>query len=169
MEWPAPALDAAIAPTDRAIVHFEIDEIIDRLVGLGDNVFMTNYDDTTGVVKPQGAMMHLINFDVGIWSFSANGGLTTRMRLHQYLNEALGSAAGRVELNTVTDGGDGGIEILNYRGGRFVADKINDLNVHRMVDGQLSVRVFSRTPLADAIPGPAIEEIQQDPHLTIIG
>jgi hypothetical protein len=167
MEFPGPKLDDSKLPIRKSIIHFEIDDIVDRPVGLGDDPMEWNYD-VAGIVNPQWAAMHQINFDVGIWTSDDSGGTTARMRAKQELQRLFGFPPSVNALRAATNGGDGCVEIIRYTGGSFTLDTINDVRMYRMVNGELDVRVFSRTPLSDT-PGPAIEEIVQSPGLTIIG
>lgn len=168
MQFPAPQISVMKMPPKKTIIHFEADEIADRLIGLGDNFFALNYDNVTKTTNPQEAREMRLNFDVGIWSSDASGGLTARMRARQILMLLFGGSLASENLKEATDGGDGHLEILSFSGGRFVMDMQNDFRLYRMVDCSLEIRVFSRTPLLPE-GGPAIEEIFQDPNLTIIG
>jgi hypothetical protein len=168
MEFPGPALDERTMPFTKTLIHFEIDGIDSQLLGMGDNVFADNYNEEDQTVNPQDALLHVINFDVGVWASARSGGTTSRLRAWQTLRDIFGSPIAQDTFRTITDGGDGCVEILQYQGGRFVRDTVNDVPVYRTVDGQLEVRVFSRTPISDA-PVPAIEEIVQAPALTILG
>lgn len=170
MEFPAPILEKYQMPLKKTVIHFEVDDMPERLVGMGDNTFAMNYDALSQTVNPQEAREQRINFDVGVWASDESGGTTSRMRAKQILSTLFGGSQGITALRTVTDGGDGSVEILRYEGGRFAIDTINDVRVYRMVDAQLEVRVFSRTPISST-PAPAIEEILQEepPGLTIIG
>lgn len=168
MEFPGPALDNGDIPLKKTVIHFEIDDVMSQHVGMGDNIFADNYDVATQSVNPQIARRHQVNFDVGVWASALSGGLTARLRARQILDDLLGAANGQIAFRDFATGDDGYVEILNYTGGRFILDTINDVPVYRMIDGQLEVRVFSRTKLATAT-GPAIEEIDQVPNLTILG
>jgi len=168
MEFPAPIIEQRLMPFNKTIIHFEIDDMPERMIGMGDNVFRLNYDEPTETTNPQEAREQRINFDVGIWATDKSGGTTSRMRAKQILSNLFGGAQGFQALFDAANNDDGSVEILRYEGGRFAIDTINDVRVYRMIDAQLEVRVFSRTPLSST-PGPAIEEILQDPDLTIIG
>lgn len=169
MQFPAAQLEESMMPFRKALVHFEIDEIREAALGFGDNIIEDNYDPTSGV-DPQIARVHRINFDVGTWTSDASGGSTARIRLRQRLSVLFGGSIGYVKMLEATEEEEdsGGIEIMSYSGGRFVMDTINDLPVYRMVDCTLEVRVYSRTPRG-LIPWPAIEEVIQEPHLSIQG
>jgi hypothetical protein len=169
MEFPGAALDDSPNPLLKTLIHFEIDDARDMAVGIGENAFADNYNSTAHTVNPQYAGMHLINFDVGIWASAESGGLTARLRAKQILYDLLGAPSGQIAFHAYTDGGNGRVEIINYTGGRFITDSINDVPVYRMIDGQLVVRVFSRTKLVPAAAAPSIEEIDQNPNLTILG
>lgn len=168
MEFPGPAMDRSDMPLSKTVVHFEIDDMLERELGLGLNVFADNYDEATKTSNPQYARMHVLNFDVGIWASAKSGGITSRMRAKQVLEELFGSTPGQLKLREISDGGDGCVEIISFTGGRFIVDTINDVPIYRMIDGTLTVRVYSRTKLSDT-PGPTIEEIDQAPNLTILG
>lgn len=167
MEFPGPMLDRSELPLSKTVIHFEIDDILDSLIGLGDNKFADNYDSTAHTVNPQYARQHRVNFDVGVWASAKSGGVTSRLRAKQTLEEMFGAVNGQLNLRAASDGGDGYIEVISYTGGRMIMDTINDSPVYRMIDTALVVRVFSRTKLATTA-GPAIEEIIQDPNLEII-
>jgi hypothetical protein len=168
MEFPGAALDENNSmPMRKTIVHFEIDDIVDSPVSMGDEPMELNYDATAHTIDPQWAAMHVINFDVGVWASDASGGTTSRMRVRQILFDLFGRPHGITKLRQATDGGDGAIEILKYSGGAFTVDSISDVRVFRMINGELEVRVFSRTKRTNEI-APAIEEIDQAPGLTIL-
>jgi hypothetical protein len=170
MEFPGPDLDHRVMPFQRTIIHFEIDDIISQLVGLGDNVMRT---DEIGVVPdnfliPREAAMHRLNWDVGIWSTDASGGTTSRARAKQTLVQAFGMAGSINALRDFSDGGDGCLEIVGFSGGRFMGDRINDMGVYRMVECTLEIRVFSRSRAEDMEPMPAILSVLIDGDLFII-
>lgn len=166
MEFPGAALDESDNPLQRTLIHFEVDDPGDRILGLGENNFADNYHSGTNTVNPQYAGLHLINFDVGIWSSAKAGGTTARIRARQILYDLLGSPKGKMAIQDFTDGGDGRLEIIDYAGGQFSRDTINDIPIFRMINSSLTVRVFSRTKVAD-LPDPAIEGIDQAPQLSI--
>lgn len=168
MEFPAPAIEAKTMPFTKAMVHFEVDAIEIAPVGIGENVFALNYDPVGKTVTPQFSEVAVINFDVGIWTSDRTGGTTTRARLRQYLQELFGVGS-RVKFRKATDGGDGGIEILSFSGGRNSPDTIGDVPVYRTVNSELEVRVFTRTKIDSDNTGPSIETIVQAPGLTILG
>lgn len=165
-EFPGTLLDARKMPMQRTIVHFEIDDIQSNIVGFGDNVFSSTLS-LDGMLTGRTGEVHLINFDVGIWASDASGGTTARMRAKQILQSALGGARGITRLRDFSDNGDGMLEIMGFSGGRFMADRIGDMTVHRMSDSTLVIRVYSRDPLAPDMTGPAIMEIDQDPEFWI--
>lgn len=168
MEFPGPLLDARKVPFVKSLIHFEVDDIRTMPVGIGDNIYNWNYDVDTQTVNPQEARRHEFSFDVGVWAFDKSGGTTARMRARQLLDGLFAGSLATNKLRDFTDGGDGCLEIISFSGGRNVNDTVNDVPVYRTVNGTLEVRVFSRTPLLDT-PIPAIEEIGQNPGLSIIG
>lgn len=162
MEFPGADMDLKYLPLHKTVVHFEVDDMPETVLGFGENTFRMNYDEPTYTVNPQEAREHFINFDVGIWASDASGGTTSRMRARQILSWLFGGAQAIDALRAASNGGDGSVEIVRFGGGRFAIDSVNDQRVYRMVDGVLEVRVFSRTPLSKAT-GPAIEQITQQP------
>lgn len=167
-QFPGPDLDIRRMPMHKTIIHLEVDDISSDLLGFGENVFESTYDPATHMITEREAQVHLMNFDVGVWASDASGGTTSRSRAKQVLQNSLGGTRGIKKMLEWSDGGDGAVEIRSYSGGRFLLDRINDMQVFRMVESTLIVRVFSRTPLEDAQIGPAIEEIDQDPNLKIV-
>lgn len=170
MEFPGAAFDTKKLPLDKTVIHFEIDDMPERLLGFGDDPARDNYDAVNQQNQPQWAAIQEINFDVGIWASAKSGGTTSRMRARQHLSRLFGFPQGVVNLRDYSDNGDGVIEILRpLSGGRFVLDRVNDVTMYRMVDCSLDVRVFSRTPIENSPIVPTIEDIVQAPGLTIIG
>lgn len=168
MEFPGAQIDAGELPLKKAVIHFELDDHDTKPVGFGDQMFRDNYDPVGKEIFPQYAAMQVFTFDVGVWTDDATGGTTTRMRAKQYLN-FLFDLNGAQRLQEFSDNGDGRIEVLSFTGGRFVLDHANDVRLYRMVDCQLVLRVFSRTPLP-AAGIPSVESILQDNSgITIIG
>lgn len=167
-EFPGPSLDDRTieVPITRTIIHFELDDLNEQRLGLGPNEIEMNYDGVEFTVQPQEAGIVMMNFDVGIWTSDRSGGTTARAEARQLLSQIFMGASALQRFRTESDGGDGGIEIRRYSGGRFATDKINDVIVYRTVDGQLEVKVFSRTPIP-TVTVPTIEVIGQSPGLTI--
>ena len=165
MEFPSNLDPARELPMDRTIIHFEIDDIVDIVLGFGDNIIRENFNESDYTVHPQEARVHRINFDVGIWASDRSGGTTQRLRAYQVLTNLFhGSRARRGIWNASTEG-DGGIEILEFTGGRFLTERTGDIPLYRMIDCQLEIRVYSRTPLGE--PEAAVETVVQSPGLSI--
>jgi len=163
MEYPSADTLAKLAPFTKTIVHFEIDDIDTPIFGMGNNIFNWNYDPTLKWVRPQEAQKHILNFDVGIWASDRSGGITSRLRAYEILNDLFGGASAKNKLMAATELNDGGVELLSFTGGRFLADKVNDIIVHRMVDCTMMVQIFSRTPIPETTEAiETIEEILQD-------
>jgi hypothetical protein len=167
-EFPGPSIDIRKMPMHKTIIHFEIDDIRSSLIGMGDNVFAWTVDETTGIGTAREAQQHLLNIDVGIWASDASGGVTSRLRAKQILQNALGGARGITNLRAFSDGGDGKLEIMSFSGGHFIPDRINDMAVYLMVNCTLIIRVFSRSPLDPSMTGPAIMEIDIDQDMKIL-
>lgn len=168
MEYPGTLLDQRKMPLVKPLVHFEIDEIVSSPVGFGENIFAWHYDETDQTVTPQDAMSHVVNFDVGVWSSDSSGGTTARMIARQILTDMF-SPLGMENLRAATNGGDGALEGLRFTGGRNTPDRVNDMVVYRTVGSELTLRVFSRRAIRTSVPRPTIEDITQDPGLTIVG
>jgi hypothetical protein len=167
MEFPGPAIDAKKVPFTKTMVHFEIDIEEDSLLGYGSNTFTENYDPVLQHVKPQDAAKHVLNFDVGVWATDTTGGTTSRLRAKQILWKLLGDRQGREALFAASNGGDGGLEILSFSGGRFLVEQANGIDIYRMVDCTLEVRVFSRTPIGTIVP--TIEDVDQFQDFIVLG
>jgi hypothetical protein len=168
MEFPGAQIDAAKLPLSKTIFHFEVDAIEELPVGFGDTPMVWGYDNA-GQVHPQWAHVHRLNFDIGVWASDKSGGTTSRMRARQWLTRLFSLPEGAERLRNYSDGGDGVLEVLSFSGGRFIQDTANDMRLYRLVDSTLEIRVYSRTPIDDVVSGPAIEQIDQAPGLTIIG
>lgn len=164
-EFPGSDLDTRRMPMHRTVVHFEVDDIQSGVVGIGDNIFISTYDETAQEVTGRTGEVHVLNIDVGIWASDASGGATARLRAKQILQNSLGGARGITRLRNFSDGGDGALEITGFSGGRFIMDRINDMQVFRMIESTLMIRVFSRVPLDASDSGPAIEEFEIDPFI----
>ncbi len=170
MEFPGAQLDAGELPLTKGVIHFELDDQESKPVGFGSGMFRDNYNSTSHEIFPQYATVQTFTFDVGVWTSDGSGGTTTRMRAKQYLNFLFDmNNGGSKKFGDFSDNGDGRIEVLSFSGGRFVLDRANDVRLYRMVDCQLVLRVYSRTPLPeDGIP--SMESILQDNSgVTIIG
>lgn len=167
MEFPGPLLDSKELPLRKTLIHFEIDDMASDSIGMGDRPTVESYDEANQLVTYQWASIHTINFDVGVWASDASGGTTSRMRAMQILQSLFGLPHGYEKLAEATDGDDGVVEIISYSGGNFTIDTVNDMRVYRVINAELVVRVFSRTPLTLSNPVSSIESIEQAPDLTI--
>lgn len=172
MEFPGADIDAGTLPLAKTIIHFELDDHDSKPVGMGDGMFADNYDPTLQQISPQYASVHRLLWDVGIWASDRSGGTTFRMRARQALEFMFARNNGGIQrLREFSDNDDGVLEITDFTGGRFVLDTSeNDQKaLYRMVDCQLEIRVYSRTPLSMSSPVPTIESHLQDPNLNVIG
>jgi hypothetical protein len=172
MEFPGAVIDQGLLPLKKTVIHFELDDIDSKPVGLGDGMFADNYNATDETITPQYASVHKLLWDVGIWASDRSGGTTQRARARQMLEFLFGRNNGGIErLREFSDNDDGVLEITDFSGGRFLIDTSeNDQKaLYRMVNCQLEIRVFSRTPLSMASPIPTIEDHTQVPDITILG
>jgi hypothetical protein len=170
MEYPETSDILKLVPLPKIVIHFEIDDIDSRPLGFGDGHHRLNYDELFNSIQPQEAGVHEINLDVGIWASDRSGGVTGRLRAFQTLRNLFSGALAYEKLRQATTqivggGSEGHIEILDFQGGRFIQDTINDLQVFRLIDCNLKVRVYSRTPIEVLIP--TVEEVTQIPELII--
>ena len=153
-------------PFRRTLVHLEIDDIDDRILGFGE-VTTDNYNPDTGTVRPQDANEHRIDLDIGAWADDASGGTTARLRAYQILTTLLHGPLATRSLFDATENGDGGLEIIEFNGGRFLVERVDDLPVYRIVNCTLTIRIFSRSPLTISPEETAIQEILQNQNLWI--
>jgi len=167
MEFPSTDAVLKYMPLSKSIIHFEIDSQEHNRLGFGDNYGAINYNITTHETNPQEAAIRLLNFDVGIWTSDRSGGTTSRLRAQQTLGFLFEGSLAQAKLDAAVDDGAGRIEIRDYRGGRFLTDRINDVDVYRMVDATLEIRVFSRTPLVAPEAVTALESTNIDDNLEI--
>jgi hypothetical protein len=161
MEFPGDVIaDITTAPLPKTLVHFELDDSENRVVGFGDNIFSENYDAASQSITPQEASYHQLNFDVGVWASDVSGGTTARLNAQQILNGLFVGFLAQRSIMASSDGGDGGLELLSYHGGQFITERVNEINTYRMVGAELELRVFSRTLRASVDSIPAIEGIE---------
>lgn len=165
MEFPSDELIVTKVPGSRSIIHFELDMIQDFILSFGENVARSVYDPGLHTVTEQEGRRHILNFDVGIWSWDKSGGTTARLRARQILTNLFTGSQATDTLRSFSDGGDGALEIVSYTDGSFVTEAINDVRVFRMINSTLSIRVFSRTPNPIVIP--SIESIDYDIQLIL--
>jgi hypothetical protein len=146
MEFPETDHIMKMVPLGKTVIHFEIDTIESSVLGFGDNTAKRISDPLLGVLFEQEGRRQEINFDVGIWTADRAGGSTARLRAYQVLLNLFQGAQATNALRTATDGGDGQVELLSFMGGNFATETIGDIRVFRMLNCELRVRVFSRTP-----------------------
>jgi len=165
MEFPSDEKIITLLPGKKSIIHFELDDIQDHILGFGKNVAKTVYDPINFHVSEQEGRRHILNFDVGIWTWDKSGGTTARFRARQILTNLFTGSQAIVNLREATDGGDGQLELLDFTGGHFTTDQVNDVRVFRQVNTNLQIRVFSRTP--NPVVTSTIEDIGYDLGLVI--
>jgi hypothetical protein len=122
----------------KTIIHFAIDNIDNRRLGLG--LQAVNAQETSSEITYQEGRQHLVNFDIGVWASDKSGGPSSRLQAYEMLDAILATDSARVKCHAST----GGIEIRQFNAGRFVTETANDLRVFRIVGAELDVRVFSR-------------------------
>lgn len=168
MEYPDSDDLPKAAEFTKTIIHLAIDDVATKNLGIGQSYVNTVITDGTelvaGTVVEQQALQNMINFDVGVWASDESGGITSRLRAYEYLHKFL---AGEIARQKVFAASDGAVDVIYYRSGRFVTEKISDVRVFRVVGAELEVRVFSRD---DADPEILVDqEPTQEPELVIQG
>lgn len=149
--FPSTSLLAERLPLDKTIIHFEIDNVSNPVLGFGDNVTDYEYDDVSGTVIPIEAQWHVVNFDFGVWTSDRSGGVTARLRAFQALQDAFVGVQAFQNCFNAT-----GLEIVSFTGGNFTEELINDQRVWRIADLVLVIRVFSSRKPA---PVPYVDEV----------
>lgn len=174
MEFPGTDEILKKVPLKKTLIHFEIDNIEDRVLGFSgreQTIVKSTYNATTAEIVQQEGVEHRVNFDVGVWTSDRAGGKTQRLLAYQNLIRLFQGKLAFDDLRdatTRTDVGefDGCLEIFSFTGGRFLTESVNDVNLYRLIDCTVVIRCFSRTsPLRP--PLPSIEDIFQDPELII--
>jgi hypothetical protein len=166
MEFPSTEKILMMMPLARTLIHFEIDDVDDRILGFGEGHHRLNYDEFMQHIQPQEGGEHRIDLDVGVWTSNRAGGVTARLRAYQTLRNLFHGGIAIEKLRDATnDAGEGGVEIMSFTGGRFLTDTVNDIEVFRVIDCTLKVRVFSRTPIEPIVP--TIEDVLIIPELII--
>lgn len=166
MEWPAAFLEPEKLPMSETIISFEIDETAQRMLGFGDQTALKNYDEDLQTVKPQSAERQNVNFDWGVWTSHRAGGTTARLRAMQVMSQIFHGAQAQLGLRAATDGGDGYLEIERFSTGTFATERINDVDVFRVMGGELVICCYSRTPMP-TVGTPTIEGIVYDFEIEI--
>lgn len=165
MEFPPDEMILDYIPNKKSIIHFELDNIEDHVLGFGRNVAQSVYDSVSGTITEREGRRHILNFDVGIWSWDKSGGITARLRARQILTNLFTGGMAIERLRDWSDGDDGKVEIISHTDGHFLTEYINDVRVFRQVNSTLVLRVFSRSPVPYVTP--TVEEIDQDLELVI--
>lgn len=137
--FPSDAELQGLMPMDRTIIHFEIDDINNQILGIGKSIVQDDYDQFTHLVKEIEGGMHNISWDIGIWASAKSGGTTSRLLAYQILNDLFYGPSAKDSFRAVTKG----LEIREFTGGQFIKEEINDLDVYRVVGISLMTRAMS--------------------------
>jgi hypothetical protein len=148
-------------PLAKTIIHFEIDQIESIVVGMGDQQYVATWDETTVTITPHEIQCYEVELDIGVWATAFTGGTTARLVGTQTLLDALAGPANFKYIRRNV-----GIEILELRGGSFIVEEVNDIEMFRVVDISMRVRVYARNILAAET---YLEGIEQDQNLDIDG
>lgn len=148
MEHPASGEGEFEMPLDKTVIHFEIDHIDNRRLGIGPQMVNADYPlpapgDAQTVIEWE-AFQHEVSFDVGIWASDLSGGVTSRLTAYQMLDYIVNGDTARTRCSEATEG----VEIRSYTDGRLVKETVADIRVYRMVGAELVVRVYSRRKAA---------------------
>lgn len=148
-DWPESSQVAEFVQLPKTVIHFAVDDIDNRLLGLGENQVAATEDLVVDpdTVTWEEAQCHIVNYDIGVWASDKSGGHTSRLVVYQMLQSLLNTEIGKRKLREAT----GGVEVMRFNGGRFITDRINDVRIFRVIDAELVVRVYSRavdTPVA---------------------
>lgn len=128
-------ITSQLLPLQRTVLHFAIDNIDNPLLGYGRAV--TETYETDQAIESE-ILPHEINFDVGAWASAKTGGSSSRLELYQLLTKLFQGVEAKAKCFEATDG----IEIMSFNGGRFFVDRINDLEVYRIIGAELVVKVY---------------------------
>lgn len=158
--YPRPDDVAKRMPLKKTLIHFEVDDIENRRLGLGDGVVDAAYDDPAFTIEEHEGNAHIVTFDIGVWASHETGGPHARLQARQHLDRLLHGPSAQRACLAATDG----VDIIEFTGGRNLTDTISDIPVFRTVDLTLRVRVYSRKRLT---PQTFIDDILQEPGLTI--
>lgn len=143
-------------PLDKTLIHFEIDGINPVVLGFGDNIVDATYSDADHSVSEHEANVHIVNFDIGVWASERTGGVTARLRAYQRLNDLFVGASAYHALQSL------GIELMNFTGGNFIKEEIDNIPIFRVTGMILEVKIFSRRI---RVPVPYIGDVFINPQL----
>ena len=162
IEFSYPDIDemAKIMPFPKTIVAFDIDDIREYKLGLGDNLVGAMINEGSGTTVEQEALCFDVNFNISVWATAQTGGVTARLDVMQLLSNLFAGAGAIERCRTVTDG----IEIRQFGGGTFIIDKISDQTVFRVNDVTLVVRAYARR---QDLPVEYVDAVDQIPDLVI--
>lgn len=149
-------------PLAKTVIAFEIDDVQNIPLGIGNSVLSSFYDDTALDVYEIESGMHELNIDISIWASHNSGGSTDRMRAYQFLADLFyGPRAYNQMLSKK------GIEILSFKGGAFSRETMEEQDVFHVGGIELIVRVFSTNIPSQDEALAYIDEITQEPDLTL--
>lgn len=160
MSFPDTSSWTKTTPLQRSLIHFENDDIRNPILGFGTPAVRT-YNDVDGTVQDEEVAMHLVNFDVGVWTSAQSGGTTKRMVLVDALINLFSTVTGKQDFNEATNG----LWPVSFNGGGFQLDRINDVPIWRAMGMTLIVRAFSRH--VPETPDTQIVDFDQSENLTI--
>lgn len=156
----APAeVTAKKLPLQKSVIHFAVDDIQNPAIGYGATVLEIT---ETNTLTESELLAHVLNFDVGMWASAQTGGTSARLVVYQHLVRLFQGKAAYDRCYQATEG----VEIISFNGGRFILDRINDLEIYRIVGAELIVKCYSAETGA-LESGYTPYTIEQDPELTI--
>ena len=155
-----------LLPFRKTLIHFEIDNITDSVIGFGDQIVADYIDPIYNTLTNYEANRHDLNLDVGIWASDESGGVTARLRAYKRLNDLFsGPGAYEALLTNV------GAELISFTGAQFAKEEIDNIDVYRVFNMTLVLRVYSRKTYAQIpfVAGSSIGIFQQEELRTVDG
>lgn len=145
-------------PFPKTIIHYDIDDIQNPILGFGSNKILQQFHDD-GTVTEIEARQHVVSWDIGVWASDRSGGITSRLVAYQLLNSLF---HGTQVFHLVEDAY--GFEILSFVGGNFIKEEINDMPIYRVTNMSLTTKIFSSV---DQIPLPVPSGFDFEPGIMI--
>lgn len=160
MSFPDTTLMSKTLPFSKTIIHFDIENVTNTLLGIGDNAVDYALDEAFEEITLSEASWRDLELDVGIWASADSGGVTSRMVALQDVSDLLHGPDAQERCFLATEG----VQIVSFEGGMFFVDSINDLPVWRVRNMTLALKVASKKTYD---PLPLITEFDQTPGIYV--
>lgn len=158
MSFPDTTLMSKTLPFTKTIIHFDIEDVTNTSLGVGDNAVDYTVDETLDEITLSEASWRDLELDVGIWASADSGGVTSRMVALQDVSDLLHGPDAQERCFVTTSG----VQIVSFEGGMFFVDSINDLPVWRVRNMTLALKVASKKTYE---PLPLITGFDQSPGI----